>query len=610
MTAAVAASNATRIRLAWAEGIKPDSPLTVSAWADKYRKLEKKSSAEPGQWRTARTPYLKEILDCLSTNSGVEEVVLMKAAQIAGTEAILNAVGYMIDHAPGPILVVQPTVELAKRFSRQRLESMIRSTPRLAAKVAPSRMRDSGNTLLSKEFPGGILILTGANSAVGLRSIPARYLFCDEIDGYPIDVDEEGSPLQLAAARQRTFARRKRFYVSTPTIAGRSAIENAYETSDRRRYFVPCPYCEEMQPLEFSRLEWAKRKLPPEKAVYVCRKCERPIEERHKTQMLASGEWRAENPKVETRGYHLNALYAPVGWISWGDIASGFVDTYRDPDKYRVFVNTVLGEVWTQRGEAPEWEKLMARREAYESGTVPRGALFLTAGVDVQKDRLVVEIVGWGRGKQSWSIDYGTLPGDTADLERGPWKQLDELLGRTFPHADGADMPVRMLAVDSGYNTSVVYAWARRYPMNRVLAVKGQAQGGVLIGSPTAVEVTVGGRKLKRGGRVWPVCTPIAKSELYGWLQLEPPEKGSEFPPGFCHFPEYAEEYFKELTAEHLVAHKTRKGFMRFEWELIPGRANEMLDCRVYARAAASLAGLDRYRESDWAALQRALTGG
>jgi phage terminase large subunit GpA-like protein len=325
--------------------------------------------------------------------------------------------------------------------------------------------------------------------------------------------------------------------------------------------------------------------------------------------MLARGEWRAENPKAEARGYHLNALYAPVGWISWGDVAVGFVDSHRDPEKHRVFVNTVLGEVWTQRGEAPEWEKLMASREDYEIGTVPSNVLFLTAGVDVQKDRLVVEIVGWGRGKQSWSIDYGLLPGDTADLERGPWKQLDELLDRTFPHEDGTDMPVRMLAVDSGYNASTVYAWARRYPMNRVLAVKG-GTGSVLIGSPTAVEVTVRGRKLKRGGRVWPIGASIAKSELYGWLGLGQPKDGDPFPPGYCHFPEYSEEFFKELTAEHLVAHKTRKGFMRFEWELVPGRENHCLDCRVYARAAASLAGLDRYRESDWAALQRALTGG
>ena len=230
----------------------------------------------------------------------------------------------------------------------------------------------------------------------------------------------------------------------------------------------------------------------------------------------------------KVRGYHLSALYAPLGWMSWGEIAKQFVESEKDPDKYRVFVNTVLGETWAQRGDAPEWEGLFLRRDVYATGTVPMGGLFLTAGVDVQKDRVVFEVVAWGRGKRSWSIDYGEIPGDTADLEHGPWQQLDELLARQYPHASGVPMPIRMLAVDSGYNTQTVYGWTRKYPMNRVIAIKGQDHGGVLIGSPSSVEVFVNGRKSKRGGRVWPVCVGLAKSELYGWLRLEVPTDGSE----------------------------------------------------------------------------------
>lgn len=599
-----------QIRRAWADGIRPDTILTVSQWADTHRKLPRKSSAEPGQWRTARTPYLREIMDDLSASSDCEEVVLMKAAQVGGSEVILNTLGYVIDHAPGPTILVQPTVELAKRFSRQRLEPLITGTPRLASKVAHARSRDSGNTVLSKEFPGGLAIITGANSAVGLRSVPALYAFLDEIDGYPGDVDEEGSPLALVEARQRTFARRKRIKVSTPTISGRSAIEAAYAASDQRRFYVPCPHCGEKQVLTFPNLSWPKNPPEPELAVYICALCGSEIAHHEKTGMLARGEWRAEAPEHgdRIRGYHLSALYAPAGWMSWGDIATQFVTTHRDPEKYRVFVNTVLGEVWQDRGEAPEWEPLTRRRETYQTGTCPQGVLFLTAGCDVQKDRLVVEIVGWGRGKRSWSIDYGVLPGDTADLENGPWKQLDELLARTFPHASGAQMPVRTMAVDSGYNTQFVYAWTRRYPMNRVIAVKGHSHGGVLIGSPSPVEVTDRGRKLKSGGRVWPVATHLAKSELYGWLRLEVAADGTA-PAGYCHFPEYADEYFKELTSEQLVAHKKRNGYLRLEWEPIPGRENHLLDARVYARCAAALAGLDRFRESDWDAHENALTG-
>lgn len=601
------------IRQARARGLRPELQLSVSEWADKHRRLPKKSSAEPGPWRTSRTPYLREIMDCFSTTSPVEEVVMMAAAQVGKSEALLNALGYVIDHAPGPTIIVQPTVELGKRFSRQRIEPLIRTTPRIAEKVADSRARDSGNTMLSKEFPGGQAIITGANSAVGLRSMPAQNALMDEIDGWPVDVDGEGSPIDLVEARQRTFSRRKRAKVSTPTIDGRSAIQSAYHDSDQRRYHVPCPDCGHMQPLEFKQLMWTKLGLGPEQAVYECRACFFPIQNHQKTEMLrevgygGQAQWVAEKPERigKIRGYHLNSLYAPVGWMSWGEIALKFVKVHKDTEKYRVFVNTVLGEVWKEQGEAPAWEPLMRRRETYAVGTVPQGVLFLTAGCDVQKDRIILEVVGWGRGKTSWSIDYGILPGDTADLVNGPWQQLDELLARTFPHASGADMPVKMLAIDSGFNTQTVYEWTGHYPMNRVLAVKGQSHGGALVGAPSSVEVSVSGRKLKRRGRVWPVAVNIAKSELYGWLKLELPVKGGEPPPGFCHFPEHDEEYFKELTAEQLVSHKTRRGYIRREWEVIPGRENHGLDCRVYARAAAALAGLDRYQDSDWSALER-----
>jgi phage terminase large subunit GpA-like protein len=308
----------------------------------------------------------------------------------------------------------------------------------------------------------------------------------------------------------------------------------------------------------------------------------------------------------KTRGYHLSALYAPVGWMSWGQIADQFVKVHENPEQYRVFVNTVLGEVWTSKGEAPDWQALMRRRDTYATGTVPEGVLFLTAACDVQKDRIVFEVIGWGRGKRSWSIDYGILAGDTADLEHGPWPDVDALLARTFPHvASGVRLPIRMLAVDSGFSTQTVYAWSRQYPISRVIAVKGHAHGGLLIGAPTPVEVTIRGRKLKRGARVWPVATNIAKSELYGWLRLERDPSTGETAAGFCHFPDYDEEYFKQLTAEQLVAHRSRKGFIRLEWEIVPGRQNHVLDARVYARAAAALVGLDRFQESDWLAHER-----
>jgi phage terminase large subunit GpA-like protein len=545
--------------------------------------------------------------------SPVDEVVMIFAAQLGKSETLLNELGYIVDHAPGPTLFVQPTVETAKRFSRQRVEPLFSMTPCLAGKVAEVKSRDSRSSMLMKEFMGGLLIITGANSAVGLRSMPARYLLLDEIDGYPADVDGEGDPIGLAEARQRTFARRKTLKASTPTVAGASAIEAAYEATDQRRYFVPCPHCGEFQILAFGQLTWTKLQLPPEQAVYVCAQCEGRIEERHKTEMLAAGEWRptAEGRNPNARGYHLNALYSPVGWLSWGRIAKQWVEVQKKPDKLKVFTNTVLAETWHEKGEAPEWRAVYDRREDYPLGTVPAGGLFLTAGVDVQKDRLVVEIVAWGRAKESWSIDYGVLPGNTNDLtEAGPWGQLDALLARSFVHESGAELQIRMLAVDSGYNTSEVYTWAKKYPMNRVVAVKGQDTGGALIGAPAPVEINLRGRRPIRGYKVWPVVGGIAKSELYGSLRLEAPLDDQVCPPGWCHFPQYDDDYFKQLTGEQLVSRRNKRGFTVMAWSLIPGRENHVLDARVYARAAAQLVGLDRFQESDWLALEGMVAGG
>src|SRR5947207_4398298 len=265
---------------AFSQGLRPESKLTVSEWADKYRLLSQRASAEAGRWRTARTPYLREIMDALSSSSPYERVVFMKGAQIGGTECGNNFVGYVIHHAPGPIMSIQPTVDMAKRNSKQRIDPLIEESPVLRELVSDPRSRDSGNTMLAKEFPGGILVMTGANSAVGLRSMAARYLFLDEVDAYPGDVDGEGDPVNLALARTRTFARRKGFMISTPKITGRSRIEASFEDSDQRYYWVPCPHCNEYQILKFAQVCLHTREL--EKAVYVCEHCEGEIENHEK----------------------------------------------------------------------------------------------------------------------------------------------------------------------------------------------------------------------------------------------------------------------------------------------------------------------------------------
>lgn len=587
----------------WVRGaLKPEPRLTVSQWSDQYRILSKKSSSEPGKWNTDRTPYLREIMDALSPSHPAKKIVFKKASQVGGTECGNNWIGFVVGYAPGPMMIVQPTVDMARRNSRLRIEPLLEDSPALKSKIRIATSKENVNTVQQKDFEGGTLVMTGANSAAGLRSMPAKYLMLDEVDAYPRDVDGEGDPVSLVLARSRTFSRRKAFLVSTPTFDGLSKIDDEFKMSDRRFFHVPCPHCGKKQKLEFKNLQWTEGN--PASALYYCEHCGVGIEERFKTKMLLEGEWIPENPGAETVGFHLNSLYSPLGWYSWQDAATEFEEAKREQEqekktaKMKTFINTVLGETYKEPGEAPEWKRIYLRRENYKIGTVPKGVLFLTCGVDVQKDRLECEVVGWGRKKESWSITYVVFRGDTAGEE--VWKELEHFITeQRFPHASGAEMSIKLTAVDSGYNTQHVYNFVRKFPPTKVVAIKGHDNLSMLVGLPKVVDAKFQGRAIRRAVKVWGVGVSLLKSELYGWLKLDPPIGEEQTPSGFCHFPEYDEEYFKQLTAEKVVIRRNRKGFSLTEFVKERER-NEALDCRTYARAAASMVGLDRFREQDF----------
>lgn len=575
--------------------IRPDPLLTVSEWADKHRFLSQRASAEPGAWRTDRTPYLREVMDCLSATSPVEKAVFMKGAQVGGTEAGNNWLGYVIDNCPGPMLMVQPTVEMAKRNSKTRIAPLIEESPSLREKVRDPRSRDSGNSLLAKEFPGGVVVMAGANSAAGLRSMPVRFLFLDEPDAYPGDVDGEGDPCTLAEARTRTFSRRKVFYVSTPTLAGRSRIEREFLESDMRFFEVPCPLCGSYQQLVWEQMKWEEGR--PETARYQCAHCDEQFEEHHKNKILPRGQWVPQNPEGKWRGYHISSLYSPLGWFSWKECVEAFTQARKTDEAMRVFQNTILGLTYADTGEAPDWELLYGRRENYPIGQVPDPVVFLTAGVDVQKDRIELEVVGWGRNLESWSVDYVVLHGDTASDE--VWEQLSEVVRQDYGRMDGMRLPIRMAAVDTGFRTQEVYRWVKSQSALRVMAVKGREQQATIISQPSTVEVTIRGKRIRGGIKVWPVGVSVAKSELYGWLRRRLPSNLEEgLPYGWCHFPQHTEEYFKQLTAESLVSRIVR-GYQKYQWEKTRDR-NEALDCRVYNRAAAMAIGADRWDDKRW----------
>jgi phage terminase large subunit GpA-like protein len=342
----------------------------------------------------------------------------------------------------------------------------------------------------------------------------------------------------------------------------------------------------------------------PETAWYECSECGRKIYNHEKEEMLRRGEWRAEdkNYRGKTAGFHLSSLYSPVGWFSWGQMASMFTEAKQNIELLKVFVNTCLGETWVDRGDAPEWEKLFMRSEAYGRGTVPQKGLILVAGADVQKDRIEVQIIAYGRNRENWSVDYRVYPGDTADINSDPWKRLDALLSEGFTHESGTVFYIRTLSIDTGFNTQTVYNYCRRFPIGRVMPVKGQSTGSAMLGQPKAVDVVLDGKKKSRALKIWPVNVNIIKQELYAWLKYPRPEAGEDFPAGYCHFPEYEEEFFRQITAEFLSM-KDVKGRKVFEWVQIRPR-NEALDTAVYARAATALLQIDKFTGEDWNRLE------
>ena len=567
---------------AMAEGFKPDPLLTVTQWADENRYLSTVASSEPGRWHTERTPYLQEIMDCLSPSDPCEKVVFMKGAQVGGTECGNNWMGFIICNAPGPMLIVNPTTETAKRTSKMRIDPAIENCPALREKIKSPRSRDSGNTTLIKEFPGGILILTGANSPIGLRSLPVRYLFLDEVDGFPDEAGTEGDPVDLAVQRTATFNNRKIFMVSTPTIKDASRIEQAFLEGDQRYFHVPCPHCGHYQVLRWRNVIFDPKNLT--EAVYKCEKCEAIWHDYQKEQILKNGKWIATNPDGNPGvvSFHLSSLYSPHGWTSWTSIAREFLNSKDDPSRLQVWTNTKLAETWEDMaGQAIDPTSLMVRREKW-GPELPKQVVILTCGVDVQDNRLELEIVGWGRGEESWSIDYHILYGDPSTPEL--WAQLDEILSRKYPHSkDVPDLPISATCIDSGghYTDYVInYCHARR--LHGVFAIKGI--GGV--GKPIWPATASKSNNTKKP--VYLIGVNDAKDILMRRLHLED-SSGA----GIWHFPMDREaDWFEQITNEVAVK-KLSKGRLIREWTPRKnGVRTEGLDCRVYAYAA--LRGLVR----------------
>lgn len=567
-----------------ADALRPPPVLTVSEWADRERVLPD-TSAEPGRWSTDRVPYMREIMDACS-DPKIERVAVMKAAQVGYSEVLLNVLGYFIDQDPTTILVVQITTGEAAKFSKERIDPLIEACPALAGRVAPPKSRDSGNTIESKDFVGGHLGIVGANAPSGLRSRARRVVLFDEVDGYPPSAGEEGDPIELARKRQSTYWNRFELIGSTPTIADLSKIEACVHDSDElRRYHVSCPHCDGLQHLQWGGRDASygiKWNNDLSEVGYLCEHCATLIDDRHKLKMLARGQWIADVAHSSPRrvAFHIPGIVSP--WVSWSEIVREWHDAQGHPTKLQVFVNTRLGETWDHQGATVDDGTLLARRETYPAEPVPEGVVLVTAGVDVQNDRLEAEFVGWGIGEESWSLDYIQIHGDpsTPDL----WEELDRLVvRRTFDHPSGARLLVSATAVDSGgHHTQSVYRFAKDRMAQNVWAIKGMAgEGRPIMGRPS--------RRNKLKVPLYPVGVDVAKALVYGRLRIERPKDVDGPVPGYCHFPArhpYDEEYFRQLTAEKMVLTQSKNGRHKREWKVRHGRRNEALDVRVYATAA------------------------
>ena len=582
--------------------MKPPEDLTVSQWADKNRRLTSESSAEVGKWRTSRTPYMFDILDSF-TDPLIEHIVVVAASQVGKSETINNMVGYCIDQDPGPILLIQPTIDDVKRYSEMRIAPMIRETRCLKRKVADPKSRDAANTKRQKSFPGGVLVMTGSNVAHDLSSMPIRYVFGDERDRWATSAGSEGDPWELAVARTRTFYNKKMVEVSTPTVKGASAIENSYNLGTMERWKTQCPHCGEYVEITFDNIRFEydaaengdKKIFHISEIFYVCPECG-GISDEH-TMKSQPAKWVATVPEArkhhKTRSFWLTAWVSP--WATWESIILQFLQAGTDSAKLQVVYNTQFGELWEERGDMASEDDVMARREVYEA-EVPDGVLLLTCGVDTQDDRLEYEVVGHRRYGETWGIKKGVILGrpDTEEV----WERLDEVLSHKYKFKSGVSLQISLTFIDEGgHFTQEVrqHCLARQY--DHVFAIKGANRPDIpYTAPPKKQKIVVNGKVI---GQVWvyEIGVNAGKQKIVDNLRVQSPGAN------YCHFPlcdDYGKQFFKQLMSEHLAYVPKLKH--PWQWQKIPGHErNEAFDIRNYNLAACEILS------PDWDAIEQKL---
>lgn len=576
---------------------KPPENLTVSQWAEKYRVLSRESAAEAGPWRNSRTPYMIEIMDAYDQPQ-VHDIAVVAMSQTGKSELELNIIGKIIHQDPAPILYIQPDLGEAKKFSTVRVAPMIRDSKVLRNRVADVKSRDSRNTILQKSFPGGMLTMVGSQTPAALASMPVKNVIGDEIDRWAASAGSEGDPWELAEKRTTTFYNAKRVAVSTPTTKGASRIADLFEKGTQEKWYSRCPHCGEWHEVLFDDIKFdfetvkAGRKINYKlnSVHWCCPSCGCLSTEREMRE--APARWVAENPEAIKRGrrsFWVNAFFSP--WRSWNEICLKFLEGRKDPQQLKVFYNTILGQLWEERGDLEDEDTFLARREDYgtrEDGTpveLPEGVLVLTCGVDTQDDRLEYEVVGWGHYDESWGIKKGMIWGDPN--EDAVWLRLDDVIDHVYRFKNGNGLRISRTFVDSGgHKTQSVYKQCRARTGRQVFAIKGSNQADApLTKKPSKVDIVIQGKTVAQTW-LFNIGVNSAKAALLkGALKVLEPG------PKYCHFPNHPDAgydytYFVGLLSETEEL-KFVNGRKVVAWKVLPGHErNEPLDIRNYNYAA------------------------
>lgn len=589
------------IRAHIAKTWKPKKKVWVWEYADEHQYLDRTASAVHGRYQTSRFPFLREPMECMSPQHPCKKIVIMKGAQLGFSDAVKNLILYAIAEDPGPIMVVLPDLTLAKRWAQTRLRPMILNNPTLK-EIFKGQTTKAVDGLISMDFPGGNIQVVGSNSPATLSQFSGRYIVVDELDRCNKNVGGEGDTVSIIENRAMSFDNRKVIYLGTP-VDEDGFTNREFLLSDQRYHYVPCPECDHFQIMEWETvIQWIDD--DPKTASFVCGVCGAVSTDDKKTEMLMRGEWRAHNPKSDIPGFAISSLYCPIGFYSWEEAVADWLKSKDSELMQRAFINTKLGKPRQVADAAPPWKDLFLRREDYQIGVVPDEVCILTAGCDVQKDRLEIEVIGWKHGLENWSIDYQVLYGDTSRPE--VWDDLAAYIQKPFSIKSGGTMALAKVAVDTGYSTQDVYRFLRKFNPYQVIGVKGQHTCLTPIGTPSYVDIDYGGEKVKEGAIVWGVGSSIIKSEIYGWLGLSINDDGKTYPPGYCHFPQYTNEYFEQLTAEKRTSITNSHGNDVGVWKKTRAR-NEALDVRVYARAALASLGADQWVKHQWDAARGVL---